>query len=266
MEPCACKDNVEGTYWDNDCIQGLCSGVGLFNCVRGPSVRKLSDQYDPSTTYFDMYSATGVANRIRHWYFLFQVVGAQGFMRPEVQAQDRWGNKTRVIWYLDNGTTLPFEHMLVPGNTVAVLDAESKTFMDGSRGVRLEDESIPNTAVFRAPIDRVVDEGTRLAVRAFHGLCCECGAVADQRCSRCRVAVYCSAGCQRTGWRARHKALCGDAAVLQGLGRLGHIDGRDVDAELKAWDPEDYSTPCFREPDDFPSMAQIVARTRAPSK
>ena len=47
---------------------------------------------------------------------------------------------------------------------------------------------------------------------SFHGQCFECGRAAEKlsRCSKCKVAKYCSAACQRTAW-ARHKYSCGTA-------------------------------------------------------
>lgn len=38
--------------------------------------------------------------------------------------------------------------------------------------------------------------------------CEECGALATQRCSRCKMAWYCSRDCQLRQWK-KHKAICG---------------------------------------------------------
>ena len=37
--------------------------------------------------------------------------------------------------------------------------------------------------------------------------CEECGALATQRCSRCKQAWYCSRDCQLRQWK-KHKAIC----------------------------------------------------------
>ena len=37
--------------------------------------------------------------------------------------------------------------------------------------------------------------------------CEECGALATQRCSRCKMAWYCSRDCQLRQWK-KHKELC----------------------------------------------------------
>ena len=58
-------------------------------------------------------------------------------------------------------------------------------------------------------MDRLVKLYTSEVFEDFMGepICEECGAPATQRCSRCKLAWYCSRDCQLRQWK-KHKTLC----------------------------------------------------------
>jgi hypothetical protein len=59
-------------------------------------------------------------------------------VRPAYKVRDREGNTTIVALYFDNDVMFDHKNFVV-GNTICVLYALRKTFMDGSQGIRCED-------------------------------------------------------------------------------------------------------------------------------
>jgi len=73
-----------------------------------------------------------------HWCFLAEIVADGSLFRPTFQVRDRDGKLTMVALYFDDGT--PFDcRDYVVGNTICIMYAFQKIFLDGRPGVRVEE-------------------------------------------------------------------------------------------------------------------------------
>ncbi|KAJ7054651.1 hypothetical protein C8F01DRAFT_481024 [Mycena amicta] len=50
--------------------------------------------------------------------------------------------------------------------------------------------------------------------------CAACGAVAEKRCGKCKKMWYCSAECQKTDWKAKHRLACNPEKPISCADRL----------------------------------------------
>ena len=60
------------------------------------------------------------------------------------------------------------------------------------------------------------EAAARTSAVARGAVCAVCGRLAALRCSKCRAARYCGAGCQRQHWRDGHRAACALEAAAAG--------------------------------------------------
>ncbi len=132
---------------------------------------------------------------------LFEIETQIGLVRPGCLGVTYFGEKLGVHFYHDNDqepTTFEWNDMQ-PGNTMAILYAERKTFLDLSEGVREED--LDSCYIFKANIQDVFNEANKLLkdadLRSSKNLvleCFGCGLKTDKilRCSNCHLAKYCS--------------------------------------------------------------------------
>jgi len=104
-----------------------------------PPFRNLPD-YDGINEVYqtDPYRSGVVTNRI-HWCFVGEIIADASIVRPVFHVQDRVGEKTIVALYLDNDATGYDASKFVVGNTICIMYAFKKTFLDGSEGIRVED-------------------------------------------------------------------------------------------------------------------------------
>jgi MYND finger len=140
------------------------------------------------------------------------------------------GRPFKIAFYHDREPTNGFSFdQLRPGNTLAILYAERKTYMDGTDGVRQED--LDAVWVFKAPLAIVQEEVKKLLALADAGegdvehICFGCGEAdtsekRHDKCARCRHARYCSRECQVKHWGDAHKGLCKDSEKLLRLSCL----------------------------------------------
>jgi hypothetical protein len=59
--------------------------------------------------------------------------------RPVYHVKDRDGKKTIVALYFDNASEYVEEKRVKVGDTISIIYAMSKQFMDGSEGIRVDD-------------------------------------------------------------------------------------------------------------------------------
>ncbi|EKM58605.1 uncharacterized protein PHACADRAFT_182902 [Phanerochaete carnosa HHB-10118-sp] len=91
--------------------------------------------------YNDDRYFTSSGSYLRHWCFLGEITGIATFSRLVLDVKDTASREdTRVACY-DNDGGMSFMRRARPpkvGDTVAVLYAQTKAFLDGSIGIRVE--------------------------------------------------------------------------------------------------------------------------------
>lgn len=106
---------------------------------------------------------------------------------------------------------------MVPGNTVAVLFAEKKQFLDTTHGIRLEQNHLNFVFIFKCKLEELVAEAEH--IRKVE--CSVCLATKEKKklmhCTVCKVARYCSRDCQKQHWTSIHKKTCNQMRTLSKL-------------------------------------------------
>ncbi|KAJ3496134.1 hypothetical protein NLJ89_g10528 [Agrocybe chaxingu] len=113
--------------------------------------------YSPNQMDFFEYGPWGISKPIKHWCLLAEVVEQMPWMRPAYRVKDKNGEPFVVAFHLDDGPvvmvttgpidevaphlTLPesFSKTLKPGHVMALMYGQNHRFMDGNKGVRVED-------------------------------------------------------------------------------------------------------------------------------
>lgn len=95
--------------------------------------------------YEDYRYFTPSGSYVRHWCFLGEITGITTLGRLVLNVEDTaTRTEARVACY-DNGGGMGFMRRARPpkvGDTVAVLYAQTKAFLDGSIGIRVEDNKL----------------------------------------------------------------------------------------------------------------------------
>ncbi len=122
-------------------------------------------------------------------------------MRPGCLGVTYYGEKVGVHFYHernDVATTFSWND-LKKGNTMVILYAEKKTFLDGSEGVR--QETLDHCYIFHTNIENLFREANKLLNDADLSknpeplsVCFGCGLKTNKifRCASCHKAKYCS--------------------------------------------------------------------------
>lgn len=80
-----------------------------------------------------------MTNKI-HWCFIGEIILNASVVRPVFHVRDRNGKTTIVALYLDKKDEMRYRPMdFVVGNTICVMYAFQKQFLDGSQGIRVDD-------------------------------------------------------------------------------------------------------------------------------
>jgi hypothetical protein len=93
--------------------------------------------------YDDIYTTeasenAGVVRPKIHWCFIGEIVRDASLIRPTFHVRDRDGKIAIISLYLDNESLYDPKNYVV-GNTICVMYAFRKQFLDGSQGIRVED-------------------------------------------------------------------------------------------------------------------------------
>jgi len=105
-----------------------------------------------------------------------------------------------VALYFDTGTPYETKNFIV-GNTICVMYARQKTFIDGSQGIRVEDpkfvqgtyiSSSPDTLILALPCSLRTLINIADSVAKATATCKACDKPAGQSCGRCGGVKYCS--------------------------------------------------------------------------
>jgi hypothetical protein len=195
----------------------------LCNPVTFPSFAALSDLNDPSTNYFTGWD-TGIIVRSREWALIGEVTELQHFMRHRFLLQTRFEEKLILAFYPETPPLPDFDVSKVKvGHTFALLNAEKKTFLDLTEGVRME--YLDTCWAFQASLNEVMEEAERLLNAADNKAqkvpanCFTCKKPTSSCCAKCGLAYFCSRECQAFAW-PKHKRLCRDGAKLLSLSCL----------------------------------------------
>ena len=116
-------------------------GAGLCSAVSFPRWRFVTDEHDPSLTYFtDPYESAVIKPR-RHWTLLSEIVDSSmvgmGIGRNRVQLRDRSGVQHAALFYQDGDIDARLL-LRSQGLVLAVRYAEKHGFMDMTIGLRIE--------------------------------------------------------------------------------------------------------------------------------
>jgi hypothetical protein len=137
------------------------------------------------------------------------------FIRPRVEIETKYRETFKVNFHLEGASEpncFSWRDLKV-GNTMEILYAESKVFLDGECGIR--QESPVTCMVFPVTILELTNEYDLLLTRLnpTNKLCFTCGKPEAEgemllKCSRCKSALYCNKVCQSKHWKTVHKKLC----------------------------------------------------------
>lgn len=105
-----------------------------------PAFRSVPSEYELDDTYYTDPSNNGSVTYKIHWCFIAEIIADVSFGRPVYKVRDRDGKETLVALYFDNSVAAAFDRKkYVVGNTICVMYAFQKVFMDGRAGVRVEE-------------------------------------------------------------------------------------------------------------------------------
>ena len=167
-------------------------------------------------------SSGGVYEQSRPFVLMFEITHSFSVTRPQVYGRSLYDeHPVNLIMYTDNNKSNAYKihsNDFKVGHTVCLLNVHYKNFMDGSMGIRFEDDDTLMT--FPAPLKEVMDEARKVAHNLLNRdanqpyTCHECGktgsdeAPVKMRCSACNLCYYCDQACQAQHWKRSHKKLC----------------------------------------------------------
>ena len=193
---CDCGYNPHDS--DYDMTESCPVKLALRNHITFPPFYLMTEYHSPSTIYFDMTDVGFYP--ARHWAALFEIKNNISLARPGIVGWNQFGELVQVHFYHDNGLepkTFQWSDF-IPGNTLAILYPERKTFLDGNEGIR--EESLESCFVFKASLDKVQKEAQLLLRNADlrhkqeQEECFGCGLKQEglKQCANCKLAKYCS--------------------------------------------------------------------------
>lgn len=119
--------------------RSLGEGSNLQDRISFPTLGDCPELGMPDERYY----ANG--RRIRHWCYLGEITSVELFTRVVLNVKDSTGRTgARVACYDDDGGQKFMQRSRPPraGDTVAVLYPQTKVFLDGTIGFRVEDNSL----------------------------------------------------------------------------------------------------------------------------
>lgn len=196
-----------------------CPLIGFAN-HHFPPFAKLPDIHQLDEEYYTE-DRLGVYMPKRHWGVVGQIKETSFFIRPRVEIETKYRETFKVNFHLEGASEpncFSWRDLKV-GNTMVILYAESKVFLDGECGIR--QESPVTCMVFPVTILELTNEYDLLLTRLNppNKVCFTCGKPEAEgemllKCSRCKSALYCNKICQSKHWKSVHKKLCLSANKL----------------------------------------------------
>lgn len=199
---------------------------GLKNHMVFPSFELLVDTTNP-------VCQSKVHFKNRHYAFMMQITRDISILTPLIWRRSYLGysqyGESVLIHFYHNEKETPKTfgwNDFKLGNTLVILYAKRKTFVDGQIGIR--QESLESCFIFKASIKILEKEANKLLemkdAKELNKLekCFNCGKEKESlsRCSKCKLALYCSKECQKESWISSHKGLCSQFDVLLRLSAL----------------------------------------------
>jgi hypothetical protein len=218
-------------------MSAFCVRANKHRCIlRRPRffpllLEDIGDIHDPSVAHYEGWDDGNITVSV-HWTLLVEVVSYQhqsSFAgRPEILCKDVGGQVFKVVGYFQqfDRRNLDFDARIAPaikpGCVLAIRYAESKTFADGTTGIRLEDGHVPFVRTLPCSLTQLLDAADRVFgckpknPAACWGSCGKCDGevtadgspVTLSLCGRCKKARYCSQACQSEDWAKSHKSQC----------------------------------------------------------
>ena len=103
-----------------------------------PAFEQLPVEGELDSTYYTDPYTSGVLTFKIHFCFLCEIVADVSLVRPTFRVKDRDGKAALVALYLDDVKLYDPKNYKV-GNTICIMYALRKTFMDLQEGIRVED-------------------------------------------------------------------------------------------------------------------------------
>ena len=194
-----------------------------------PLFRDLPTDFDLHQEYYKEDPNTGFWIEACTWCFLGEITNDDHsqFHRNRTVVRDRNGTENIIVaFYPESGS---FDcNLLKKGHTICVMFAMQHYFLDGTRGLRMED--LDTITVIPCSLNNL------FALSAFYSkfknACWKCEkesvtsseagvSVQLKHCSKCHTALYCCKQCQIDDWKDRHRRWC---KALPHFLRLAQID------------------------------------------
>jgi hypothetical protein len=197
-----------------------CPLIGFANHNHFPPFAELPNIHQLDEEYY-IEERVGVYRPKRHWGVVGEIKETCFFIRPRAEIKTKYGETLKVNFHLEGASEpncFSWSDLKV-GNTMVILYAESKVFLDGECGIR--QESPVTCMVFPVPLLELTNEYELLLTRLSppNKACFNCGKPEPEgenllKCSRCKSALYCNKVCQSQHWKTVHKTLCPSASKL----------------------------------------------------
>lgn len=177
-----------------------------------PNFKSLPTIHFPIYIYDDF----GVEREASSWFFLAEVIddstAQMAFARNRVSAKDIDGNQFYIAFYPEEGK---FDFAtLKRGSVVRIDNGESKLFLDGTCGLRIEDlDSIRAYPISFDKLKKIDEMVANEEISLTPEECWACHKMKTEPevrlsvCGRCKFASYCSQDCQKEDW-TNHKVSC----------------------------------------------------------
>jgi len=163
---------------------------GPNNALTFPAFWDLPSEYEINET--DLSST----KPRKHWCFLGKIVSGGVFVRLSLEVEDKTGHRLLVAFHT-NDRGAAFQHLCIPGHTIAVLHAKQHIFAFSPPGLRLEENA--HIKVLPYSLDQVLKASKDL-VDQGKGKRCEVCRMADvpleEQCAGCKSVWYCSKASQ----------------------------------------------------------------------
>lgn len=178
----------------------------LRNLVNFPTFAALPHEYATDPPHWKEVSPF-FFKQARHWCFLGEIIEVIPWVRLMLRVNDKDGMSALVAFH-DDERGKAFAQACKTGRTVAVLDPLLHPFMDGSQGIRIENDHIEERRVRVLPfaLQAMLKANDKaMEARSGDGKCAQCGNLSEKPlcCSKCGTRYCTKVNCTDTNLPAR---------------------------------------------------------------